>query len=105
MERDRSFRWACPDDHGALADVMFDAVRNGKSRYTERQRAAWLPERRTGPQWSDRLNLQEIVLAEQDGQIVGFMSLAPGRLRRLRLHPPPGPAQRPVPAAADAHRR
>ena len=55
---------------------MFDAVRNGESPYGEQQRRAWLPAPRTGREWEDRLASQDIVIAETDGQAVGFMSLA-----------------------------
>lgn len=72
------FRWATARDHDLLADIMFDSVRHGESRYTERQRAAWVPARRSGPEWTARLRGQEIVVAEQDGQAVGFVSLAAG---------------------------
>ncbi len=71
-----NFRWASADDYHLLADIMFDAVRNGESRYTEQQRAAWVPAPRDGPEWTARLERQEIVLAEQDGRGVGFASLA-----------------------------
>ncbi len=74
----RFFRWASAADTELLADIMFDAVRNGESRYTEQQRAAWVPVRRTGPDWSARLQRQDIVLAEQDGRAIGFVSLAEG---------------------------
>lgn len=74
----RTFRWASADDGERLADIMFDAVRNGESRYTEAQRAAWVPARRSGPEWDQRLQGQEILVAEQDGEAVGFMSLAAG---------------------------
>ncbi|WP_426018382.1 GNAT family N-acetyltransferase [Brevundimonas sp. DWR2-3-1b1] len=57
---------------------MFDAVRNGRSRYTEEQRAAWVPAPRSGPEWDQRLGSQDVILAEAEGDIVGFMSLAPG---------------------------
>ena len=78
METNRSFRWAAADDYDLLADIMFDAVRNGESRYTERQREAWVPVRRTGADWVERLNGQQIIVAEQDGEAVGFMTLAAG---------------------------
>lgn len=55
---------------------MFDAVRNGDSPYDEQQRRAWLPAPRTGREWEDRLSSQDIIVAEMDGQAVGFMSLA-----------------------------
>ena len=78
MHSNRDFRWAAPADYDVLADIMFDAVRNGESRYAERQRAAWVPARRSGPEWEARLRGQDIVLAEQDGKAVGFASLADG---------------------------
>ena len=76
MEANRSFRWASAGDYDELADIMFDAVRNGESRYTERQREAWVPVRRTGSDWVERLQAQQIIVAEQEGEAVGFMSLS-----------------------------
>jgi putative acetyltransferase len=73
-----AFRWAVPSDDAILADIMFDAVRNGPSKYSEPQRAAWVPRRREGQPWRDRLAGQDIVVAEQNDHPVGFMSLAPG---------------------------
>ena len=61
-----------------LADIMFDAVRNGESFYSEQQRAAWVPARRSGEDWIARLQSQDIIVAEQDGEAVGFVSLAEG---------------------------
>jgi putative acetyltransferase len=78
MRLERSFRWAEPSDYRALADVMFDAVRNGPSHYSEGQRQAWVPEPRSGPEWTSRLAAQDIVVAESDARMVGFMSLAAG---------------------------
>jgi putative acetyltransferase len=72
------FRWATAADSCVLADIMFDAVRNGESPYTEQQRAAWVPRRRSGSEWAARLGKQEIVIAEQGGSAVGFVSLADG---------------------------
>ncbi len=69
-------RWAGPTDYPELADIMFDAVRNGPSEYSERQRAAWVPTRREGQAWNDRLSGQDIVLGACDGRAIGFMSLA-----------------------------
>ena len=78
MNDTRLFRWASASDTDVLADIMFDAVRNGESRYTEQQRAAWVPVRRTGRDWAARLQRQDIVVAEQDGRAIGFVSLAQG---------------------------
>lgn len=78
MAADRAFRWAGADDDDVLADIMFDAVRHGESRYSKRQRAAWVPAPRTGPDWTNRLRGQAILVAEQGGRAIGFMSLAAG---------------------------
>jgi putative acetyltransferase len=75
---ERHFRWASGRDHSLLADIMFDAVRNGESLYSEAQRSAWVPAPRSGPDWAARLQNQEIIVAEQDGRAVGFVSLADG---------------------------
>lgn len=78
MHPARHFRWASAADSEVLADIMFDAVRNGESRYCEQQRAAWVPARRSGEAWVERLQGQDIILAEQEGEAVGFASLAEG---------------------------
>lgn len=78
MDRARQFRWASVADADVLADIMFDAVRRGESRYSEQQRAAWVPARRSGEDWIARLRSQDIIVAEQDGEAVGFASLAEG---------------------------
>ena len=55
--------WATPTDYPDLADVMFDAVRNGPSQYTEAQRLAWVPTLRSGEEWVARLDRQAIAIA------------------------------------------
>lgn len=67
--------WATGADYDDLSDVMFDAVRNGPSRYTEAQRAKWVPERRNGSGWQARLDRQVIALARNSTGVAGFMSL------------------------------
>ena len=57
---------------------MFDAIWTGDSPYDEQQRHAWLPVARSGPEWEERLASQNIILAEAQGRVVGFMSLAAG---------------------------
>lgn len=69
-------RLATPADYEKLADVMFDAVRHGPSQYTEEQRAAWVPQRRSGDAWTERLDSQTIFVVERENKIAGFMSLA-----------------------------
>jgi len=71
-------RKATADDYEALAVVMFEAVRRGRSEYSEDQRMAWVPEPRSGSDWTERLASQTILVATKEGRIVGFMSLAAG---------------------------
>jgi putative acetyltransferase len=78
VDPERHFRWAGESDYALLAEIMFDAVRNGESRYTEAQRSAWVPAPRAGPDWTARLQKQEILIAEQEGKALGFVSLADG---------------------------
>ncbi len=69
-------REALVDDYGAIADVMFDAVRHGRSEYTEGQRRAWVPQSRSGVDWVERLDSQAILVATKSTEVIGFMSLA-----------------------------
>ena len=70
--------WAIPSDATELADVMFDAVRNGQSKYTDAQRAAWVPERRRGVEWESRLAAKDIAIGRDGVRIAGFMSIEGG---------------------------
>lgn len=78
MARTCTLGWATSADYDELGDVVFDAVRNGPSQYTEAQRAEWVPKRRSGEEWAARLTGQSIAIARDQGRITGFMSLAPG---------------------------
>jgi putative acetyltransferase len=73
---DISYRWANRSDYTELGSVMFDAVRNGRTLYTEDQRAAWVDSPRSGSDWNARLSEQNIAIAQSGDQTVGFMSLA-----------------------------
>lgn len=76
MTDEIELHWATQADHATLADVMYDAVRNGPSRYSEAQRAAWVPERRSGDVWDERLARQDVIQARNpEGETLGFMSL------------------------------
>jgi len=70
-------RWATPADYAALGAVMYDAVRNGPSAYSEAQRQAWVPAPRDGADWNARLTGQDILVSESGGRIAGFISLTP----------------------------
>lgn len=71
-------QWATDADYAEISDVIYDAVRHGPSRYTEAQRAAWVPTRRSDPEWTAQLDAQAIVVAEDAGHITGLMSLTDG---------------------------
>jgi putative acetyltransferase len=77
MLQTHTLNWATPADYDALGDIVFDAVRNGPSKYTQSQRAAWVPVRRGGEEWVERLKGQVIAIAREETRAVGFMSLAP----------------------------
>jgi putative acetyltransferase len=70
-------RWAIPADYTELGAVMYDAVRNGPSAYSEAQRQAWVPTLRDGAGWHARLADQDILVSESGGRIAGFISLTP----------------------------
>lgn len=63
-------------DASQLGLVFHRAVREGAaSRYNEKQVAAWSPEAPDGANWAARLSAAETVVAEESGQLVGFMAL------------------------------
>ncbi|PRY74669.1 GNAT family N-acetyltransferase [Marivita geojedonensis] len=70
-------RTATAADTEALGIVMFRAIHEGDSPYTQAQRVAWLARPNSGPDWAARLGRQYVVLSEGEG-ITGFMSLDPG---------------------------
>ncbi len=82
-------RDAGPSDAEALGELFFLSVREGAGpHYTEAERAAWMPEPPSGAAWAERLAKLDVVLAEGQGQIHGFMALAPdGYLDLAFAHP------------------
>ena len=67
---------AVPSEYSILGEIMYEAVRNGQSKYTEQQREAWVPEARSGKEWNERLASQAVFVASDSAQSLGFMSLA-----------------------------
>ena len=78
MRKTYPLTWATPTDHAELADVMFDAVRNGPSKHAQAQRVAWVPERRRGAEWETRLAAKDIAIGRDGVRIIGFMSIEGG---------------------------
>lgn len=69
----RSFE---PKDADALGRVFYRAVREGAAqRYSAAQVAAWSPEPPSGDIWRDRLSHSDTVVADREGQALGFMTL------------------------------
>lgn len=65
-----------PGDAEPLGRLFHRAVREGAAaHYDADQRAAWSPAPPDGAGWTARLAEAETVVAEQAGEIVGFMSL------------------------------
>ena len=65
-------------DYDTLGEVMFDAIHNGPSRYTDAQSNAWAPIPRSGPEWANRLSQKDVIIAEHGRAIMGFMTIEPG---------------------------
>ncbi|MCV0368538.1 GNAT family N-acetyltransferase [Filomicrobium sp.] len=64
-------------DLGATAQIFFDAVHFGtRDHYNDAQRQAWAPTVPEPSGWHQRLTSQTTLVAEQEDQIVGFMSLS-----------------------------
>ncbi|MEZ6126195.1 MAG: GNAT family N-acetyltransferase [Planctomycetaceae bacterium] len=75
MDNEFKIRPAAVRDYPLLGEVLFDAVRNGPSPYSDTQRLMWAPAPRNGQDWERRLKSQTVMVAESKTDIVGFMSL------------------------------
>jgi len=73
-----TLRTAKPDDYDALGEIMFDAIHNGPTHYTDDESAAWAPTLRSGAEWANRLQGKTLILAERGAMKLGFMSIEPG---------------------------
>ena len=72
------YRAAREADAGPLAEVYYRAVHEGAAEaYSKEQRAAWAPSIPSAEAWRHRLEGLSTIVAEEGGQIVGFMSLNP----------------------------
>lgn len=64
-------------DAAALGQLMYDAVRQGTvDFYDAAQRAAWMPQPRSGAAWLQRLQTPQTWVAEDEQGFAGFMTLA-----------------------------
>ncbi len=78
MNMEICIRTGNPNDYIALGEVMYDAIHNGPTKYTDAQSRAWAPQPRSGSDWATRLDKQHIIVAERDGAVQGFMTIEPG---------------------------
>lgn len=64
-------------DLAATAQIFFDAIHIGaRHHYDDAQRQAWAPTVPEPSRWHHRLTSQTTLVAEQEDQIVGFMTLS-----------------------------
>ncbi|MEM9179804.1 MAG: GNAT family N-acetyltransferase [Pseudomonadota bacterium] len=71
-------RPATATDYDTLGELMYDAIHNGPTQYTDAQSQAWMPVPRQGSDWHARLAKQHVILAVQGLETLGFMSIEPG---------------------------
>lgn len=71
-------RWADPKDYDALGQLMFDAIHSAPSPYSEAEREAWRAEPYVGSDWHARLAKKRVLIADEDGTSVGFLTIEPG---------------------------
>lgn len=71
-------RWADKTDYDTLGQLMFEAIHAEPSPYSEAERRAWRSEPYIGSDWHERLSSQRVLIAEEDGVQVGFLTLKPG---------------------------
>ena len=72
---DIAIRSFVAEDAPALARIYHRAVQEGAApKYSGAQRHAWSPAPPTGADWAKRLGAADTLVAERDGQPVGFMS-------------------------------
>jgi putative acetyltransferase len=65
-------------DFAALGELMYLAVHDGDSPYTQAQRRAWISAPRSGVEWEIRLGAQYVLIGKDgDKNTQGFMSLRP----------------------------
>lgn len=80
-------RRARPGDGPSLYDVTVRSIQElGKQHYSEDQLAGWMGER-TADYYEDMIAKNRTVVAEADGEIIGFVDADPGEVTRLFILP------------------
>ena len=62
-------------DLPAICQLFYDAIHHAVMPYTAEQRAAWAPTVPDAGLWQARLQDQQVMVAEIDGTLAGFMTL------------------------------
>ncbi|MFN3213142.1 MAG: GNAT family N-acetyltransferase [Henriciella sp.] len=78
MSETLQIRAGGPADYDALGQLIYDAIHNGPTLYSEAQSQAWMPAPRSGPAWAERLSGKTLIVADDASGRAGFMSLEPG---------------------------
>lgn len=73
-----TLRIAEPSEYDALGTLMFEAVREGPTHYTKAQSEAWMPTPLGGADWATRLSEKQVIVAADEDQLLGFMTIEPG---------------------------
>jgi len=74
----QKMRWAEPTDYDALGQLMFDAIHSAPSPYSEAEQNAWRAEPYAGSDWHARLAAKHVLIAEDRGTPVGFLTVETG---------------------------
>lgn len=80
-------RPAWPGDGQSLYDVTVQSIQGlGKQHYSSDQLAGWMGER-TADYYEDMIKKNKAFIAEENGEILGFVDADPGEVTRLFLLP------------------
>lgn len=71
-------RRATTKEYDMLGAVMYEAIHNGPTLYTDAQSKAWAPTPYRGQEWADRLSEKAVFIATRAEEILGFMTIEPG---------------------------
>jgi putative acetyltransferase len=71
-------RWAELKDYDVLGQLMFDAIHSDPSPYSAAERSAWRDAPYAGRDWHARLARKRVLIAEEDGTSVGFLTIESG---------------------------
>lgn len=77
MSESPTIRLASGSEYDALGLLIYDAIHTDNAAYSEAEKTAWMPAPPEGLAWAARLAVQEVWVAEAEGELVGLITLAP----------------------------